>query len=338
MIKTGRTSIATLAASLALASPAMSQTNIQTGDSTQVSIGMLDTTITRLPGRPSNVRVVSKDFTTGEAGKWEGESAYSHGELVAASAIASARTASPKASIVLYTSNIYTPSRSDAVRFGGGRVGRGLEDATRIRLTIDYQAASKAIDWMHANGVKVVVVTATGSDGPGMRSVVERIRVNGMILVASTNNDPVRSRVYPAAYPDVISVASNDRGQPISSSPDLASYVSYVTDGRSPIGRDMPKESGSSFAAGSVAGLTAVYASDNPEASTQDAKGWLNERSPKASYSGTNITTIVINDFAGSRRTRIPTNRSIAVGPTSDRSQTLENRMMIASMDTNRDR
>lgn len=275
----------------ALAAPAASAQDVDVPRVEAVRIGMLDTAVRNLPNKVSNVKVISRDFVTGSAAEWTGESDNSHGELVAASAVKAARSLAPRTPIEIYVSNIYTRSDADNARLGGGRVGRGLADPGKIHLRLDYQAASKAVDWMKEQGVTVMILTATGSDSPGMRALADQIRKSGMTLIASTNNDPARGKVFPAAYPGVIAVAGSNKSLPISTSPELASYVSYVTDGRSPI-RNSNVEIGSSFAAGVVGGFAAAYKSARPTEGEAEFRRWLDAKSSSVTYAGVSIPTV----------------------------------------------
>lgn len=238
----------------------------------EVKIGMLDTMVYRVPIRDKNMSVLSKDMTGGKAARWDSESGSSHGELVAASAVKAARVQNPDARISLFAANIYRPSDVDV-----GRDMRGPKsdpDASRVHLTLDYAAADKAITWFKDQGVTVVVMTGTGQDSPRMRALADKVRDSGMVMVASTNNVTVHGKVFPAAYPDVISVAGYDKSLPIWNSPELASYVSYVADARVPL-RDGRPEIGSSFAAGALAGVLAAGSSGMPSLNTAAAKQWL---------------------------------------------------------------
>lgn len=283
------------AAILASATPAMASPEPAVAP---IKIGFIDTSIKRVPVKDGNLKVQFRDMAPGEPASWIGESGYSHGELVAASAVRSARAVSPDAPIEVFAANIYTPE-TDRSRFGGGRVGRGLADTTKIRLTLNYSAAEKAIDWMQGEGVKVLVVTATGPDNAGMRRLNEHAQKAGMIVVASTNNDFVRGQVFPAAYPDVISVAGDDKSLPIWQDKMLASYVSVVSDGRAPVKSEKP-EIGSSFAAGAVGGLVESYASKEAEPTMAGAKAWLKERSSPMEYAGYPIPRVTYADYTRS--------------------------------------
>jgi hypothetical protein len=281
------------AALMATAGPVMAQAQ----NSNEIRIGFLDTEIRTLPNKDRNVQIVTKSMGEATPASWVGESGYSHGELVVASAIRSAREADPTARIRIFASNIYTPEQHVA-RFAGGRAGRGLEDATKIRLVLNYDLARKAIDWMRSQDVRVLVVTATGRDSEGMRGLSRHAAEQGMILVASTNNDQTRGPVYPAAYPTTISVAGDDRSLPIWSDPALAGYVSYVSDGRAPLGRGRDQEIGSSFAAGSIGGLVGAYAATTAEPTEKGARAWLDQRSESRTYSGRTIASVTFGASA----------------------------------------
>lgn len=291
-MKSGALATGLAAAALAagtMATPSMAQA------SPVIKIGLIDTSINKIPGKDRNVQIQSRDMTEGTPAEWIGESGYSHGELVAASAVKAARALSPTAPISIYAANIYSPE-TDLSRFGGGRVGKGLEDRTKIKLILNYKAAEKAIDWMKNEGVKVLVITATGSDSAGMRHLNEHAKEAGMIVVASTSNGYSRGPVFPAAYPNAISVAGDNRSLPISQDRGLAAYVSYVSDAIAPVKGAAP-EIGSSFAAGTVGGLVATYAAKDQNPTEAGARTWLDARSTKAEYAGVSLSRVTYADY-----------------------------------------
>lgn len=242
-----------------------------------VKIGVIDSDVSRNALRKiPNANVVSKVFHNGVRAGWTGATYYSHGDLVSISAATAARIAAPKAPITVFAGNVYMPGDTSSDR------------PDRITYRISYEATHKAIDWMKEQGCSVVIFTGTGKDTQAMRDIADHVQKAGMILVASTNNLDTGEKVYPAAYPDVIAVAGDDPKQPIHTDPQLASYVSFIGDGRAPVG-DAGNEVGSSFAAGSIGGYAAARASTMQTPTLAAIKASMSEIASTVTYSGHSI-------------------------------------------------
>lgn len=264
-----------LGTALATASPAAAQN----GDA-EIRIGMIDNGTSRnalKALKDPRMSVESRVMHNGVQAGWTGDSLYSHGDLVAINAATAARAISPNARIKVLAANVYMPS--------------DRQDFQNIRFRMSYEAAHKAVEWFKEEGVKVVVFTGTGRDTQEMRDLAAHVRREGMTLVASTNNAPSREKVYPAAYSEVLGVAGTAETLQIDRSPELASYVSYVTDGRAMVGRTQ-LEVGSSFAAGTVAGYAAAWAASQKDPSQERLKAWLDSRATSMAHSGVAIPTL----------------------------------------------
>jgi hypothetical protein len=273
----------------------------------EVRIGVIDSGASPQIVKDRNARLVSKVFHNGVRAGWDGSTAYSHGDLVCLSALATARAVAPDAHVSIYAANVYMPS--DDKREDG-----------KIRYRMSYEGVHKALDWMKSEGVSVVVFTGTGQDTQPMRDVVDHVKRNGMVMVASTNNALSQEKVFPAAYPDVISVAGNDPSLPIFRSPVLASYVSYVAEGMAPV-RDSGAELGSSFAAGRMAGYAAALAARDPSPTQASVRAALDARSARISYSGRDIPTVTAATVLASapdRSTDRPVVAEASPAPSSD--------------------
>ena len=224
MVSSGRSSLRATMAASALASAATLSAQPAPAPPVEVRIGVIDSGASPSVIRDKNARMVSRTFHDGVQAGWDGSTYYSHGDKVALSALAGARALAPDAHVAIFAANVYMPS--DAVQ---------SDQDTRIRYRISYEATHKALDWMKAQGVSVIVFAGTGADTEGMRGFVEHARRDGMVLVASTNNVASSGKVYPAAYPDVLAVAGDDPSLPVFSSPMLASYVTCVSTGRASV-------------------------------------------------------------------------------------------------------
>lgn len=70
---------------------------------------------------------------------------------------------------------------------------------------------AQAIGWMVSSGARVVAVSLGGPDNPLVARAVTAARARGTYIVASVGNDgPAAPPVFPASYPDVVSVTGVD--------------------------------------------------------------------------------------------------------------------------------
>lgn len=72
-------------------------------------------------------------------------------------------------------------------------------------------AIAKALGWMGAERVPVVVISLVGPANPLLARVVQAVQARGTIIVAAVGNDgPAAPPSYPASYPGVIAVTGVD--------------------------------------------------------------------------------------------------------------------------------
>ena len=85
-----------------------------------------------------------------------------------------------------------------------------------VRVFADNGAASmiklkEGIDWAVENGAKVINMSlGTYSNSSTLRDAIDNARKNDVLLVGSAGNRNTNSHNYPAAYEDVLGVASVD--------------------------------------------------------------------------------------------------------------------------------
>jgi len=139
---------------------------------------------------------------------------------------------------------------------------------------------AKGVTWAVDNGAQVINMSlGSASDVPSMAAAVGYAADHGVLVVASAGNDGGRGNTwsYPAAYPEVMAVASSTPSGAISGFSTNASYVDVTAPGSFilsttpvslPPGADVASYydtlSGTSMAAPHVSGLAALIIGSRP--------------------------------------------------------------------------
>ncbi len=136
---------------------------------------------------------------------------------------------------------------------------------------------AKGIRWAADHGAQVINMSVGNYHPSGILQESIRYAYNkGIVLVAASGNDNTSQPSYPAAYPEVISVAAVDQQ---AQRAEFSNYGSYI-DVAAP-GVDIPSTyiyneyaalSGTSMACPHVAGLAGLILSVNPKLSNEDVR------------------------------------------------------------------
>lgn len=200
----------------------------------RVRVGILDSGIND-PAAPARAFLADADGWATDFPA--GPDALSHGSLIADTV----RTLAPGAS------------------FAAAQIFQG-------RMTTTPAAAAAGLDWLVKEGAQVVTLSfGLKADRPVLREACERAARAGVLMVAAV---PARGGpVYPAAYPNVISVTGDARLEEgeisvLGTGPDFGAYA--WPRGAAPGGR--PLKGGASFAVATLAGRAAAFLTGHPGA------------------------------------------------------------------------
>jgi thermitase len=139
----------------------------------------------------------------------------------------------------------------------------------------NYSNIASAIVYAADNGANIINLSLAGSNNSSiLQQAVAYAIAHGVVVIAAAGNFNSPNTFYPAAYPSVIAVGSVDVNLQRSSFSNYGTFVDVYAPGRdilsTSINGDYAFNSGTSFAAPIVAGLTALTESFNAPLNTQD--------------------------------------------------------------------
>ena len=155
---------------------------------------------------------------------------------------------------------------------------KALATAAGTGLTSDI---ANCINWESKQGVKVISMSLGGGDSQTLKTAVQNAynNGNGVLLVAAAGNDGDSTLNYPAAYPDVVSVAATDDNDQRASFSNANSDVEVAAPGvnveSTYTGGLYMTLSGTSMATPHAAGVAAVIADLNPTANAATLRSKL---------------------------------------------------------------
>jgi thermitase len=131
------------------------------------------------------------------------------------------------------------------------------------------QMISNCIDWLRGRGVKVISMSLGGTSGSTtLQNAVANATNAGALVVAAAGNGGNSTPNYPAAYPEVVSVAATDNKDAHASFSTYNSDVEVAAPGVDELSTSnnggYVRLSGTSMATPHVAGVAALIATRNP--------------------------------------------------------------------------
>jgi thermitase len=155
---------------------------------------------------------------------------------------------------------------------------KALATAAGTGLTSDI---ANCINWTASQGVKLISMSLGGGDNQTLKTAVQNAYKNGtgVLLVAAAGNDGDGTLNYPAAYPEVVSVAATDnrdqRASFSNANPDVEVAAPGVNVESTYTGGLYMSLSGTSMATPHVAGVSAVIFDLNPGATAATVRSKL---------------------------------------------------------------
>jgi thermitase len=155
---------------------------------------------------------------------------------------------------------------------------KALATAAGTGLTSDI---ANCINWTSKQGVKVISMSLGGGDSATLKTAVQNAYNggNGVLLIAAAGNDGDATLNYPAAYPDVVSVAATDNRDQRASFSNANADVEIAGPGvdveSTYTGGLYMSLSGTSMATPHVAGVAAVIFGLNPTANAATVRSKL---------------------------------------------------------------
>ncbi|GAM98304.1 hypothetical protein U91I_01937 [alpha proteobacterium U9-1i] len=129
-------------------------------------------------------------------------------------------------------------------------------------LAASADAIVAAIDWMIVSGVPVVNISIEGPDNPLLTDIVRRATQRGHIIVAAAGNSgPLGAPSFPAALDGAVAVTAVDNTNHAYRRANRGDYIAFAAPGvdvEVPLGPNMVRVSGTSFAAPYVAARLAA--------------------------------------------------------------------------------
>jgi subtilisin family serine protease len=137
-----------------------------------------------------------------------------------------------------------------------------------------------SVDWSSRAGAQVANMSFAGPSDPLMERTLAAAYRKGIVLVAAAGNaGPSSPPLYPAAYPEVVAVTATDAKRRPYAAANTGAHIAVSARGVDVLvaraGNKYGTESGTSFAAATVSGVTALMREMRPKASPDEIRAAL---------------------------------------------------------------
>ncbi|MCX6895504.1 MAG: S8 family serine peptidase, partial [Verrucomicrobia bacterium] len=149
--------------------------------------------------------------------------------------------------------------------------------------TTTFNVASGIYRAVNAGANPINLSLTSAGDSAFLRQVIQQAHAQGVAFYAAAGNEPVTTPMYPAAYPEVVSVtAGNQSGSPANFA-NRSSTVDVVAPGGSVVCYDGQSwmVTGTSASAAYVSGKAAGAAANNPGAPAMQVQAAVVNALPK---------------------------------------------------------
>ena len=256
-----------------------------------IRIGIIDVQADRLSFKDARTSISYREFAPaeGESATWNTEANIDHGVGVASAFVRQVRRIDEHRPIEIFAAN-------PMFELGGGKPMYKIDQERSPKIKINFEGAREALRWFKANNVKVVLTTMNGGNSAGMKSLVKEGLDLGLVIFASSGNNPATGPVFPAAYKEVISVVA--AGKSVTNALPLSSWTKFSLDGNEPVGREGKIAlSGSSFAVAKAAAFGAYAVATKQAGSTEEISAYISKLSASSPQTLGSATGMSFVDF-----------------------------------------
>ncbi len=152
------------------------------------------------------------------------------------------------------------------------------DSAQQTYLTAAYQGIEYALD----NGADIILCAwGLGQASPEEIQILDRVREQDVLLVASAGNLPEEREQYPAAHPGALAVSALDRADQKLTNATFGCFVDLMAPGLDISGADVnnirasTNRTGTSYSAAIVAGAAAILKCQHPGLTRDDIRACL---------------------------------------------------------------
>ena len=150
-------------------------------------------------------------------------------------------------------------------------------------MTTTFNVANGIYQGVNAGGTVVNLSLTSAGDSAFLRQVIQQAHAQGVAFYAAAGNEPVTTPMYPAAYPEVVSVTAGNQSGSLANFANRSSTVDVVAPGGSVVCYDGRSwmVTGTSASAAYVSGKAAGAAAGNPGASATQVQAAVVNALPK---------------------------------------------------------